>query len=204
MTLLPPESVENDDLSPGQVKACLNCATPAPGNFCPECGQETAQGSRSFAQYFHESMTRAAMGRSRLWQTLSKLLFSPGALTVEHKAGRRARYFRPLQLYLLTSVIVFAAVQFFGLSLGLRFVDEQGLHLLRNAPPVVDKAQVLRPAPIWSHRPTLSEGEQGGVSHGNLDGTRTQGNAGRRGAERASRTQATTPPVVCAGGVCGR
>ncbi len=141
MTSLLPEIVEDGELSPGHVKACLNCGTPAPGNFCPECGQETVQGPRSIAQYFQESMTRAAIGRSRLWQTLSKLLFSPGALTVEYKAGRRARYLRPLQLYLLTSVIVFAAVQFFGLSLGLRFVDEQGLHLLRNTPPVVDKVQ---------------------------------------------------------------
>ena len=63
---------------------------------------------------------------------------------------------------------------------------------------------LLRPALISSHRLNLSEGDQGGVSHGNFDGTRTQGNAGRQGAQRASRTPRTTPPVVCAGGVYGR
>jgi hypothetical protein len=72
--------------------------------------------------------------KGRLWQTLSKLFFVPGGLTVEYRAGRRARFLRPLQVYLMASVIVFAAVQFFGLSLGLRFYGEQGVHLLRTAP----------------------------------------------------------------------
>ena len=83
-------------------------------------------------------MARITSGRSRIWETLLKLFFSPGALTVEYEAGRRARYLRPLQLYLLVSIIVFAIVQFLGLSLSLRFFDEQGLYLLRNAPPIVD------------------------------------------------------------------
>ncbi len=131
-------TIEAEDSASIPIHACLNCSTPAPGNFCPTCGQETAQGPQSFAQYFQGSIARVTSGRSQIWQTLLKLFFSPGALTVEYKAGRRARYLRPLQLYLLVSVIVFATVQFFGLSLSLRFFDEQGLHLLRNAPPIVD------------------------------------------------------------------
>lgn len=136
----PPEIVEDNKLSRGQ-KACLNCGAAAPGNFCPECGQETDRALRTFAQYFRESITRTAAGQSRLWQSLLKLFFAPGVLTVEYKAGRRARYLRPLQLYLMASVIVFALVQTFGLSLGLRFVEEHGLYLLRNTPPVVDEAK---------------------------------------------------------------
>ncbi len=69
----------------------------------------------------------------KLWQTLSNLLFAPGALTVEYIGGRRARYLRPLQLYLIASVVVFAAVPLFGLNLGLRLYGEQGVHLLRSA-----------------------------------------------------------------------
>ena len=63
---------------------------------------------------------------------------------------------------------------------------------------------LLRPALISSQRPSLSECEQGGVFHGNLSGTRTQGNAGRRGAQWVLRTPRTTPPVVRTGGVYGR
>ncbi|MCK9202621.1 MAG: DUF3667 domain-containing protein [Gallionella sp.] len=63
-----------------------------------------------------------------------KLFFAPGALTLEYIAGRRARYLRPLQLYLTASVIVFAAVQLFGLNLSLRLYADQGVHLMRSAP----------------------------------------------------------------------
>ena len=57
---------------------------------------------------------------------MSLLLFAPGSLTLEYLAGRRARYLRPLQVYLTASVIVFAAVQLFGLGLSLRFVGDAG------------------------------------------------------------------------------
>jgi len=53
---------------------------------------------------------------------------------------RRARYLRPLQLYLVASVIVFAAVQIFGLDASLRFYGEHGIHLLRAAPLSADES----------------------------------------------------------------
>jgi hypothetical protein len=78
-------------------------------------------------------MARYLARKGHLWQTLSKLLFAPGALTLEYIAGRRARYLRPFQLYLIASLIVFGAVQFFGLNLGLRLYGDQGVHLLRSS-----------------------------------------------------------------------
>jgi hypothetical protein len=88
--------------------------------------------------------------QGRLWQTLSKLVLAPGALTVEHREGRRARYFRPFQFYLMVSVIVFAAVQLFGLDLALRFYGDRGVQVLRSTRPSVveDPAHGLRVAPV--------------------------------------------------------
>ena len=111
---------------------CLNCGAAAPGNFCPHCGQETAAPPRNLADFIRAWIARSMSRHGRLWQTLSRLLFAPGALTAEYAAGRRARYLRPLQLYLITSVIVFAAVQFFGLNLGLRFYADRGVHIVRS------------------------------------------------------------------------
>ena len=45
---------------------------------------------------------------SRLVRTLRLLFSSPGALTEEFVAGRRARYIGPLRLYLIASVLFFA------------------------------------------------------------------------------------------------
>lgn len=133
MTSLQPDSKENDESSLDRVVTCLNCGAPAPGKFCPECGQETAREPRTVAQFFDGLIAQYVAREGQLWQTLSKLFFVPGALTVEYIAGRRARYLRPLQLYLIASLIVFAAVQFFGLNLGLRLYGDQGVHLLRSS-----------------------------------------------------------------------
>jgi hypothetical protein len=141
MTSPPLQILGDEDVPSGHVKACLNCGAPAPANYCPQCGQQTVRAPRSFAQYFQDSIACAITGRSRHWQTLSRLFFAPGALTVEYKAGRRSRYLRPLQVYLMASIMAFAAVQFFGVGLGLRFFGEQGLFLLRSTPPVMDDVQ---------------------------------------------------------------
>lgn len=121
-----------DKSSRDRVNRCLNCGAPAPGKFCPECGQETATEPRSLAELLRRPISRHMSRQGRPWQTLSKLFFAPGALTADYLAGRRARYLRPLQLYLMTSVIVFAAVQFLGLDLGLRFYANQGVHIVRS------------------------------------------------------------------------
>lgn len=118
--------------SPRRANCCLNCGEPAPGKFCPECGQETVRAPQNIPEFVCRLIAQYFTREGQLWQTVSKLFFAPGALTVEYIAGRRVRYFRPWRLYLLASVIVFALVQFFGLNLGLRLYGEQGVHFLRS------------------------------------------------------------------------
>jgi len=47
----------------------------------------------------------------RLWRTLGALLFRPGFLTREYFAGRRRRYIRPARLFLVASLLMFAALR---------------------------------------------------------------------------------------------
>jgi len=150
MTSLQPDPAENDELPLARVITCLNCGASAPEKFCPECGQETVREPRTVAQFLDGLIAQFVSPKGQLWQTLSKLFFAPGALTVDYVAGRRARYLRPLQLYLMASVIVFAAVQFFGLNLGLRLYGEEGVHLLRSSRVSVDgsRGYSLRLTPI--------------------------------------------------------
>jgi hypothetical protein len=152
MTSQRPDSNEDAESSLDRAITCRNCGAPAPGKFCPECGQETAREPRTLQQFFDALIAQYIGREGQLRQTLSKLFFAPGALTVEYMAGRRARYLRPFQLYLIASVIVFAAVQFLGLNLGLRLYGNHGVHLLRSAPLTGYEDQSygsrLRPAQI--------------------------------------------------------
>lgn len=116
----------------GNVPRCLNCGTPAPRNFCPQCGQETAPPPGTLTAFLRRRMTAAVAREGRLWQTLSKLLFSPGALTADYLRGRRARYVPPFKLYLVTSVLVFGMAQWFGLNLGLQFYGSHGIPIHRS------------------------------------------------------------------------
>lgn len=137
------------EISSDGAYRCLNCGAAAPGNFCPHCGQATATPPRNPVDFVRGWIAGSLSRHGRLWQTLSKLFFAPGALTAEYAAGRRARYLRPLQLYLMTSVIVFAAAQVFGLNLGLRFYADRGLHIVRSTRlPASDGPGNLRLTPV--------------------------------------------------------
>jgi hypothetical protein len=138
------------DSSVHDVHRCLNCGQAAPANFCPHCGQETAPPPSSLGGFLRGRFASYVTREGQLRQTVSRLLWHPGALTAEYLAGRRARYLRPMQVYLMVSVIVFAAVQLFGLNLDLRFYGERGVHVLRSARPTGEGSQGggLVPSPV--------------------------------------------------------
>lgn len=128
---------------------CPNCGVLAPGKFCPECGQSTARQMHTVPEFVREFIRHYASRDGVLWQTLAKLLFAPGVLTLEYLAGKRTGYLRPLQLYLAVSVVVFAATQIYGLDLSLRLIGEHGIHLVRGTPlPVADDNIASRFSPL--------------------------------------------------------
>ena len=99
---------------PARPDACLNCATPAPGHFCPACGQATHEHVPSATEFLHEFVGHYVALEGKLWGTLGRLLFRPGALTNEYIAGRRVRYVEPLRVYLTMSILFFALIKLPG------------------------------------------------------------------------------------------
>lgn len=87
---------------------CRNCGTPAPGAYCPHCGQETRIELPAARQFLKDAAGRYVSLDGRLWRTLVALLFHPGHLTREYLSGRRRRYVRPARLFLVLSIAMFA------------------------------------------------------------------------------------------------
>jgi len=115
---------------------CPNCGTPAPGQFCPACGQEQKDIHRSFWRLMHDFLGDTFTFDSRLVRSLRPLVARPGFLTREYLDGRRARYIPPLRVYLFISFVFFAV---FKLALG--SVDVSGgvvLDLGKQAGPPID------------------------------------------------------------------
>lgn len=91
-------------------EVCANCEAPLTGHYCSECGQLARESARSLGTLFHDAWHVLTHVDGRFWQTLRRLAFSPGFLTNEYFAERRARYIPPFRLYLILSLV------FFGLT----------------------------------------------------------------------------------------
>jgi hypothetical protein len=93
--------------SPDTAPSCLNCEAPVPGRYCQACGQEARSTVITVRDYLRDAAEELFSLDGKVLRTLRVLLFSPGRLTTEYLAGRRARYVSPLRLYLLASVAFF-------------------------------------------------------------------------------------------------
>jgi hypothetical protein len=89
------------------ARSCLNCGTLLSGRFCASCGQAADVHVPTSRELVLEALEGITHSDSRLWRTLKLLWFSPGELTQEFIAGRRAAYLPPFRLYLVLSVVFF-------------------------------------------------------------------------------------------------
>jgi hypothetical protein len=87
---------------------------------CPSCGTDAG----SLARYCHACgeqrlpIDEPALRRSwRLWSGTLRLLLRPGALTVEHREGRRRSLVPPLALFLAINVVFFISQSLSGIVL---------------------------------------------------------------------------------------
>ena len=92
---------------------CENCGTALSGPYCHRCGQHDFAFHRSFGHVFLEALENFFHFDSKLFHNIVTLLFSPGRLTAEFNAGRRASQMPPFRLYLFVSVLFFF-VSFLG------------------------------------------------------------------------------------------
>ena len=98
--------------SPPSPPLCANCGAPAGDRFCPRCGQEQHDYHRSVGSIFGEALDAFAGWDAKIPASIGLLLARPGRLTNEFLRGRRARYLRPLRLYLLLSLAFFVTLRY--------------------------------------------------------------------------------------------
>ncbi|HEY5799088.1 MAG TPA: DUF3667 domain-containing protein [Burkholderiaceae bacterium] len=88
------------------------------GPYCAQCGQHAHVETPTLGEFVHEYLHHYVALEGKLGRSLWLLISRPGKLTQEYLAGRRARYVKPLQLYLTFSFIFFICLTQFGIHVG--------------------------------------------------------------------------------------
>ena len=90
-----------------KLDICQNCGTPTPGNFCPECGQDSREHRVALRLLTVGLWNDLFTFDNRFWRSFVILLARPGELTLRYMGGKRARYIPPARMYLFVSIVFF-------------------------------------------------------------------------------------------------
>ncbi len=86
---------------------CLNCGEVLTGQHCSHCGQRARVRVLSLWGLVKDALGDLTNFDSRIWRTLSPLMFRPGKVTQEYLRGKRASYTPPFRMYLILSIAFF-------------------------------------------------------------------------------------------------
>jgi len=85
---------------------CPNCDAVLHGTYCSDCGQRRPlPGDSSTLGLLGDAFKAIFSVDGKTLRTLRGLFVHPGSLTLDHYNYRRARYLKPIQIFLLVNVI---------------------------------------------------------------------------------------------------
>ena len=100
----------------GSPDFCRKCGATVVGAFCSHCGEKRLDPhDLSLGHFVHHSLHDLTHFDTKLFRSLWPLLTKPGLLTREWIDGRRTRYVKPLQMFIMLNILFF----FFGSMAGL-------------------------------------------------------------------------------------
>jgi hypothetical protein len=92
---------------------CRNCGAETVGKYCHECGQNVFAGTEQpIMHLLGQMLTNAFSLDAKTPRTLAFLMFRPGFLSIEYRAGRISRYVHPVKLFWMSTLIFFALIIF--------------------------------------------------------------------------------------------
>ena len=92
---------------------CRNCHfSVGTARYCSECGQKNTDGRIRIREFFSVVFVTIFNLESKFFQTLRDI-FIPGKLTNEWFKGRHKPYFHPVRLFIVTALLLIAALSLF-------------------------------------------------------------------------------------------
>ncbi len=97
--------------------SCAACETPLHGRYCHACGQDTRAKPVPLRQMAVEVATSYSPIDGKMARTLGVLLTRPGRLLEAYRAGAGSLYVTPLKLFVATTALFLAVMNFSGTTL---------------------------------------------------------------------------------------
>jgi Protein of unknown function (DUF3667) len=96
---------------------CAACETPLNGRYCHACGQDTRARPVPLRQMAVEVATSYSPIDGKMARTLAVLALRPGRLLEAYRAGAGSLYVTPLKLFVATTALFLAVMNFSGTTL---------------------------------------------------------------------------------------
>ncbi|MCM4150871.1 DUF3667 domain-containing protein [Arenibacter sp. N53] len=112
---------------------CKNCKTQFTGKYCPNCGQSVYEFEKPFRFLIVDLAGNIFAFDTRIWKSMTSLIFRPGKFAQEYLSGYRARYMSPFRLYIFMSFIFFLLLSIYaGRKIQISEKDRQEINLSIN------------------------------------------------------------------------
>ncbi|MEN0651520.1 MULTISPECIES: DUF3667 domain-containing protein [Hyphobacterium] len=123
-----------------QGETCANCGAPLSGDFCAACGQSREDIRRPAWSLVTDTLDGLLSWDGRILSTYRHLFTRPGQVARDYMDGKRQSFTPPVRLYLIVSLIFFAAISFSGIrivgvDITLDEADEVGVFVSVFQPP---------------------------------------------------------------------
>ncbi len=106
---------------------CPACRKAVSTNFCPDCGEQPAHARQlALRELLLQALHAFTSMDGKLMRSWRQLVLRPGALTAAYLEGQRKAWILPLQLFLITNVVFFAAQTVTGVKV---FSTTLAMHL---------------------------------------------------------------------------
>ncbi|MCC7466511.1 MAG: DUF3667 domain-containing protein [Saprospiraceae bacterium] len=103
-----PEKSQGVHVSETPPESCPTCGAAFVGQFCHSCGEKRIAASDLSLRYYAQTLLADFTHLdSKLFRTIRLLLTRPSALSEAYVTGRRSRYIKPLQVFLLVNLVFF-------------------------------------------------------------------------------------------------
>ena len=108
---------------------CPSCGKVFTGKFCASCGEkQVSHHDFTNPHFVEESIEGFTHFDNKFFRSIRLLLLSPGALTCNFAMGRRVRYMKPMQIFIICNLLYFLLVpgtNIFSVKLQ-RFLEVKG------------------------------------------------------------------------------